>query len=297
MGLSELLVRAVDGGVNGVVVVDVQAEDHPMLYVNAAFEQMTGYTSAEVLGRNCRLLQGEQSDPETVRALSLAIRRGQVHRCVLRNYRKDGTSWWNELHLSPVRDQTGRLTHYLGYQHDVSARIEAEQALARQATQDSLTGLTNRTHLLQQLQAALDAARLGGRAVAVLFLDLDGFKCVNDTHGHAAGDSVLVQVAERLRAALRTSDLICRNGGDEFVAVLDDLDPIDADRIAGRAAGDVTTSLQRPFIAGSASMTLSGSVGVSMYPQHGATADRLLAVADGKMYRTKKIRNSAPTRS
>jgi diguanylate cyclase (GGDEF)-like protein/PAS domain S-box-containing protein len=289
-GMNRLLVRAVDGSVSGVVVVDVQADDHPMVYVNTAFEQMTGYTSAEVLGRNCRLLQSEQTDATVVRALSLAIRRGEEHHCVLRNRRKDGTPWWNELHLSPVRNEIGRLTHYLGYQHDVTARVEAEETLARQATQDSLTGLSNRSHLLHQLRAALDSAVAAGQALAVLFIDLDGFKAVNDTHGHAAGDSVLVQVADRLRSVLRVTDLICRNGGDEFVAVLHDLDLLDAARIAERAAHDVTASLQRPFVAGSGLITLGGSVGVAIHPQDGSTPDRLLAVADSDMYQAKKMR-------
>jgi diguanylate cyclase (GGDEF)-like protein/PAS domain S-box-containing protein len=276
-------------------VVDVRADDHPMVYVNTAFEQMTGYTSAEVLGLNCRLLQSEQTDPAVVRALSLAIRRGEEHHCVLRNHRKDGSAWWNELHLSPVRSESGQLTHYLGYQHDVTARVEAEEALARQATEDSLTGLANRSHLLHHLEATLVEAAEAGHAVAVLFIDLDGFKVVNDTHGHAAGDSVLVQVADRLRAVLRGSDLICRNGGDEFVAVLHELDLLDAVRIADRAAHDVTTSLRRPFVAGPGLIALGGSVGVAIYPQDGTTADRLLAVADTDMYQAKKTH--AATRS
>jgi diguanylate cyclase (GGDEF)-like protein/PAS domain S-box-containing protein len=292
-GMDGLLVRAVDGSVSGVVVVDVRAEDHPMVYVNTAFEQMTGYPSAEVLGRNCRLLQSEQTDQAVVRALSLAIRRGEEHNCVLLNHRKDGTAWWNELHLSPVRGESGQLTHYLGYQHDVTARVEAEEALARQATLDSLTGLANRSHLLHRLEAALGTAATAGHAVAVLFIDLDGFKAVNDTHGHAAGDSVLVQVADRLRAVLRVSDLISRSGGDEFVAVLHDLDLLDAVRIADRAAHDVTVSLQRPFVAGPGLITLGGSVGVAIYPQDGATPDRLLAVADSAMYQVKKMRSPA----
>ena len=285
--MSALLVRAVDGGVGGVVVVDVQAEDHPLLYVNAAFEAMTGYPSAEVLGHNCRLLQGPETDRATVRTMSAAIRRGEQHRCVLRNHRKDGTLWWNELHLSPVRDERGRLTHYLGYQQDVTARIEAEERLAQVATLDGLTGLANRSHLLDRLDGALDAAGRQGRAVAVLFVDLDGFKHVNDTYGHAAGDAVLVQVADRLRAALRTSDLICRNGGDEFVAVLADLDPLDASRVAARAAADVTTALQRPFAAGTATVTLGGSVGLAVFPEQATSADRLLALADVNMYEAK----------
>ena len=140
-GMPRLLVRAFHGRVSGVVVVDMQAYDQPMLYVNPVFEQLTGYTCAEVVGRNCRLLQTEGTDPEAVRALAQAIRRGQEHQCVILNHRKDGAVWWNELHLSPVKDQTGKVTHYLGYQHDLSARVEAEQALTRQASRDSLTGL------------------------------------------------------------------------------------------------------------------------------------------------------------
>lgn len=112
-GLSGLLVRAVDESFGGVVVVDVLAPDAPMLYVNPAFERMTGYQTAELLGRNCRLLQGPDTDPAAVRELAEATL-GQEHRTVLRNYRKDGSGWWNELHLSPVRDRTFRLTHLPG---------------------------------------------------------------------------------------------------------------------------------------------------------------------------------------
>jgi diguanylate cyclase (GGDEF)-like protein len=150
--------------------------------------------------------------------------------------------------------------------------------------------LANRSHLLHRLETALGSAATAGNAVAVLFIDLDGFKVVNDTHGHAAGDSVLVQVADRLRAVLRGSDLICRSGGDEFVAVLHDLDLLDSVRIADRAAHDVTASLQRPFVAGPGLIALGGSVGVAIYPQDGATPDRLLAVADSAMYEVKKMR-------
>lgn len=289
-GMSALLVRAVDGGVNGVVVVDVRGEDHPLIYVNAAFEAMTGYRSDEVVGRNCRLLQGSGTDPAAVRALSTAIRRGEEHRAVLRNYRKDGAEWWNELHLSPVRDELGRLTHYLGYQHDVSARIEAQDQLAEQATRDGLTGLANRSSLMERLHDALAQASSRGRALSVLFVDLDGFKGVNDTYGHASGDGVLIQVADRLRAALRTSDLVCRSGGDEFVAVLTDLDPVDAARVSARAAEDVTASLVRPYVVGGASTVLGASVGLAIFPDHASSADRLMALADADMYRVKKAR-------
>ena len=286
-GMSSLLLRAVQESVSGVVVADVRQADQPLVYVNPAFEAMTGYSALDVLGSNCRLLQGPDTDPARLRALSQAVQRGEQHQVVLRNYRKDGSGWWNELNLSPVRDQYGQVTHYLGYQHDVTARVEAEERLARQATQDSLTGLSNRSHLFDRLTAALDAARQGSQALGVLFVDLDGFKAVNDTHGHAVGDSVLVQVAERLRAALRSCDVLCRNGGDEFVALIAPLDPWDAERVCDRTADDIRTTVRRPFAVPGGQAQLGASVGVALFPEHAGTPDGLLKLADQAMYRQK----------
>ncbi len=291
VGLAALLARAVDVGMGGVVIVDVQAPGQPIVYVNPAFQQMTGYGADEVLGRNCRLLQGPGTDPQVVAEIRRAVAAGEEVRTVVRNYRRDGSPWWNELHLSPVLGLPGPVaapTHYLGFQHDVTVRVDAEQNLAQQATRDSLTGLANRAALFDRLDLALERARADGHAVGVLFLDLDGFKAVNDTLGHSAGDSVLVQVADRVRSVLRTSDLLARNGGDEFVALLTGLDPLDAGRVALRAASDVTASLARPFSVGPAQARLGGSVGVAVYPEHGDTSSALLARADAAMYRAKQ---------
>jgi diguanylate cyclase (GGDEF)-like protein/PAS domain S-box-containing protein len=285
--LPALLTAAVHASTSGVVVVDAGPGDYPMLYVNPAFEAITGYSAAESVGRNCRFLQGPDTDAAAVRALAAAIGRGEEHRVVLRNYRKDGTPWWNELHLSPVRDAGGRLTHYLGFQHDVTGRVAAEERLLHQASHDSLTGLANRTQLFERLDAAVEEARRAGTATAVLFLDLDGFKGVNDGFGHVAADQVLVEVAVRARAALRSGDLLARTGGDEFVAVLGGLDPLDAGRVADRAAADLTAALARPFAVGSGVARLSGSVGVALYPEHAATSEALLARADAAMYLVK----------
>ena len=290
-GLSALLARAVDAGVGGVVIVDVQAPDQPVVYVNHAFEQMTGYAAAEVLGQSYRLLQGPETDPEVVAEIGRAVALGEEIRAVLRSYRRDGSPWWNELHLSPVLGLAGPAaapTHYLVFQHDVTDRVDAEQNLALLATRDSLTGLANRAALFDRLDLALERAREEHRALAVLFLDLDGFKAVNDALGHSAGDSVLVQVADRVRAVLRTGDLLARNGGDEFVALLTGLDPLDAGRVALRAASDVAASLARPFAVGPAQARLGGSVGVAVYPEHGDTSSALLASADAAMYRAKQ---------
>jgi diguanylate cyclase (GGDEF)-like protein/PAS domain S-box-containing protein len=285
--LTDLLSRAVDASASGVVIVDMLADDSPMLYVNRAFERMTGYSSADVVGQNCRLLQGLGSDPDAVAELRSALREGVEHRGVLRNYRKDGSAWWNELHLSPVRDARGRVTHFLGFQHDVTARVEVEKQLVHQAAHDSLTGLANRTTLVAKLGKATARATRDRKALAVLFLDLDGFKEVNDTYGHAAGDAVLAQVAQRLRGSQRGADLLARHGGDEFVAVLLDLDPIDAERVAQRVAAGIIEQLRRPLQVEQGTVRVGVSVGIALLPDHGAGAEELLQAADTAMYEAK----------
>jgi diguanylate cyclase (GGDEF)-like protein len=209
---------------------------------------------------------------------------------VLLNARKDGSLWWNELHLSPLRDDGGRLTHYVGFQHDVSARVQAEQQLLHLSTHDGLTGMLNRAALLAQLEPAVMRCTTTHRSLALLFLDLDGFKAVNDTHGHAMGDRVLTEVAERLRAALRTTDLLARHGGDEFVAVLSDLDPLDAQRVAARVVDDLRAALRRPVLADGLPVALGASIGVALLGRDGGSGEALLRAADQAMYGEKTRR-------
>jgi diguanylate cyclase (GGDEF)-like protein/PAS domain S-box-containing protein len=257
-----------------------------MVFVNAAFERLTGYAAVDLIGRNCRMLQVPETDRETVSRLSVAVRQGVEHRCVLLNARKDGSPWWNELHLSPVYAANGRLTHYLGFQNDVSARVEAEQQLLHLAGHDALTGLANRATLLEQLDQARVRSERDGRGLAVLFFDLDGFKQVNDTLGHAVGDSVLVQATRRLRGALRANDLLARHGGDEFVAVLADLDLSDAERVGLRVATTAIEALQRPARDGEVQASLSASVGIAL-SSPGLGSEDLLRLADTAMYDAK----------
>jgi diguanylate cyclase (GGDEF)-like protein/PAS domain S-box-containing protein len=287
--LDDLLTRAVASSASGVVVVDMTAEDMPVVHVNPAFERMSGYSAAEVVGRNCRLLQGPETDRAVVARIAQALREGNEHTCVVRNHRRDGSGWWNELHLSPVRDAAGRLTHYLGFQHDVTARVAAERELQRLSSTDGLTGLANRSTLLEQLDVAVAAGSLAGRCVAVVFVDLDGFKAVNDRAGHLVGDRVLAEVGARLRAVLRGSDLLARHGGDEFVAVLPDLDPLDAERVALRAAGDLLAALDRPVPAGQDLALVGASAGVALLLHHGTTGEELLEAADAAMYLAKAV--------
>lgn len=279
----EQLARAVAGAAVAVSVVDVQTPGMPTVYVNTTLCRVTGYDAEELIGRNLRMLQGSGTDPDAVRAIAVALAHGDEHRTVVRNYRKDGTAWWNELHLSPVRDVDSVLTHYVGYQLDVTARVEAEQQLRRRTEDDGLTGLANRARLFEHLTATVLRAAGSGRSTGLVLLDLDGFTEVNETHGYTVGDAVLVQVGQRLRAVLRQGDLLARTGGDEFVAVLTDLDPLDAPRVAARVAGDLVAALERPVTTGPVQVRLSGSVGVAVAPAGPTSVDRLLAEADAAL--------------
>ena len=285
--VEALLARAVDLSSAGVTITDATALDMPLIYVNAAFEQATGYRAAEVLGRNCRFLQGPGTDPAVLARIREAVREGREHVAVVRNYRKDGQEWWNELRLSPIRQAGGRVTHYFGYQTDVTARVEAEREVTRLAHHDLLTELPNRRSLLTALQQAVQDSQRDDRRLAVLFIDLDGFKAVNDTHGHGVGDLVLTAAAACLRGALRAGDLLARYSGDEFVALLPDVPPDLVQKVAQRSADAILGSLSTPLHVGGTRVQLGASVGVALLPDHGSTAEQLLQAADRGMYAAK----------
>ena len=271
----------------GVSIADATSRDMPLIYVNEAFERATGYRAPEVLGRNCRFLQGPDTSRELVREVREAIAAGRDHVSVLRNYRKDGSGWWNELRLSPVRNELGAVTHYFGFQNDVTARVEAQERLAHLAYHDPLTGLPNRAQLMAGLQRELARARRHGSRLAVLFIDLDGFKNVNDRLGHAAGDLVLTAAAARLRGVLRDADLLGRHSGDEFVAVVTDVPADTADRIAHRVTDAVLDSFHSPLDTSDQPVRLGASIGVALFPEHGQDAHELLLAADRAMYAAK----------
>lgn len=285
--VEALVTQAVRVCSGGVSIADASTPDMPLIYVNEAFERATGYRAPEVLGRNCRFLQGPDTSRELVQELREAVAAGRDHVSVLRNYRKDGSGWWNELRLSPVRNELGAVTHYFGFQNDVTERVEAQERLAHLAHHDTLTGLPNRSQLMAGLQRELTRARRHGSRLAVLFIDLDGFKNVNDRLGHAAGDLVLTAAGARLRAVLRDSDLLGRYGGDEFVAVVTDVPADMVDQIAHRVTDAVLDSFHSPLDMSEQAVVLGASIGVAFFPDHGEDADELLLAADRAMYTAK----------
>ena len=297
-----LLQRALAATTSGVAIADMTAPDQPLVYVNAAFEQLSGLTADKVLGRNCRFLQGADTDPGVVARMRAAIREGMEFRATLLNHRgPDREPWWNEIHLAPVFDAAGDVVQYIGVQNDVTARVTVERELLQErdrtrrhlaqieelAYTDPLTGLPNRRRFEERMEAALWQARLGGDAVALLFLDLDGFKAVNDALGHAAGDELLQVVADRLRERLRRGDLLGRLGGDEFLVGLPNLDPATARAEAEQVAQALQAALVEPVLLGGTTVQVHASVGVSVHPEDGADFGPLLHSADGRMYASK----------
>ncbi len=280
-----LLRRAVESTENGVVIADARLPDLPVVYVNAAFERITGYSPDEVLGRNCRFLLGDDTDQIGRLEIRRGIEQGHEARALLRNYRKDGALFWNDLHVNPVRDDAGLITHFVGVLVDVSERQRYQDQIAHRATHDELTGLPNRTLLQDRLQQAIAAAARFGGGVSVAFIDLDNFKLINDGLGHASGDLVLRAVATRLAACIRDADTVGRFGGDEFVLVISE--QADHNGIA-RVIERVEAAFAEPVDIGGAQHYLTGSIGYCCYPQHGHDAETLLMHADIAMYEAKR---------
>lgn len=275
--------RAIAASSNGVIITDPNQPDNPIVYVNPRFEQITGYPAEEALGRNCRFLQGEYADQSILEELRIAIKEGREWSGPLRNARKDGSLFWNELYISPVQDAKGRVTNFVGIQKDVTDRKVLEEQLAYQAFHDPLTDLPNRALFLDRLEQALTRTGRKDARCAVLFMDLDNFKVVNDSLGHEIGDELLVQASDRLLEHLRPSDTAARLGGDEFVILIEDIEGPDG---AIQVAERMRDALQEPYYVGGREIFLTTSIGVAFGGPENEPGD-LLRNADLAMYGAK----------
>lgn len=270
----------------GVVIADATVPGCPLTYVSPGFERLTGYSASSVLGGKCSILQGAETDPLAVEALRDAIADGREAYVTLLNYRADGAPFWNEVALAPQTDSYGRLVSYLGVQKDVTVRLAAEKRIEELAYFDTLTGLANRASMQRALEAAVAVAADGGTEVAVLFVDIDDFKRVNDTHGHHVGDELLRAVAARLRSVVRPGDVLARPGGDEFIVVMSGQRALTdaATQVSARLIG----ALHDPMKLSAGDLRIGASVGVSSFPRDAASAEDLLGHADAAMYVAKR---------
>jgi diguanylate cyclase (GGDEF)-like protein/PAS domain S-box-containing protein len=254
-------------------------------YVNPAFCTFTGFQQEEVIGRNPRILSGGETSAEDYAKLWQTIKSGEVWHGTLHNKRKDGTRMWAETNIAPIRSSGGTITQFVCIQQDITARKEAEERVEFLAHHDTLTGLPNRMMGKERMQWAMAQADRSKSKAALMFLDLDGFKRINDTLGHGTGDSLLKEVAERLLKCMRRTDTIARQGGDEFLLMLGGI------RERSDAITPATTLLEhiaRPYHIDGHKLTVSGSLGIAVYPEDGQDWETLLQVADLAMYSAKE---------
>ena len=280
-----LQAAALKAAANAIVITDFHGT---IMWVNHAFTTMTGYSKEEILGKNPRLLKsGEQ--PESYYAeLWSTILSGKVWKGEIVNRRKDGTTYIEEMTITQVSlEDIGNPTntYFIAIKQDITQRKAAEKQVKFLAYYDALTGLPNRTLLQDRLTKALASARRQKCKVALLFLDLDGFKTINDSLGHSVGDLVLKQVAERLKKWAREQDTVARVGGDEFLIVLTAVKEV-AD--AAVAAERLMNTMTAEFVVQGHSLGISCSVGISIFAEHGRDGETLIKNADAAMYCAKE---------
>lgn len=267
----------------------VSDADNHIITVNPAFSRITGYLPAEVLGKTPALLASGQHDKLFYRNMWQRLLQDDRWEGEIRNRRKDGQIFVEWLKIALVRDEEGKPQQFVAMFSDVTEKKRQDEEVWHQANFDGLTGLPNRRLLDDRLDRALALASRHHTMVAVLYVDLDRFKPVNDVYGHGAGDDLLRQVAQRLRNALREEDTVARVGGDEFVAVLPDLAGGDA---AARTADKVIAAISAPYRIWENYVEISCSIGIALFPRDAEDAVTLMEKADGALYRAKQAGRS-----
>ncbi len=279
---QKLAASVFDHAHEGIMITD---PDGRIIEVNATFSELTGYARAEAIGRTADLLKSGHHEENFYRQMWQDIRAIGYWSGEVWNRKKSGEIFVEHLTISTVRDRHGKISHFVGIFSDITLIKEHQQRLEQLAHFDALTQLPNRMLLADRMQLAMAQCMRNGKLLAVCYLDLDGFKPVNDSYGHAAGDRLLIEVAQRLKECIRTGDTVSRLGGDEFVLLFSNLDN---NRKSDHAIERVISALAPPFIVDGHPVQISASIGVTLYPQDGADSDTLLRQADQAMYSAKQ---------
>ena len=282
----QLAAAVFEGGSEAVVICDA---DNRILTVNRPFTQITGYAAEDVIGQSPSLFASGYHDAEFYQAMWLRLKQEDQWDGEIWNRRKDGSIFPEWLRIAVVRNAAGAIENYIATFSDISERKHAEEQIRHLAFYDPLTGLPNRRLLLDRLHQALLNSERHGRHAAVLFIDLDNFKSLNDTQGHDVGDLLLVEVAARLKQCVRETDTVARLGGDEFVVMLENLSVEFAQAVgeAERVATPIIQAMQAPFELAGYRHHSSCSIGVSVFFGCRESVEELLKHADTAMYQAK----------
>ncbi len=275
------------------MITETVAEDprqQRIIFVNDAFETVTGYSRDEVLGKSPDLLDGRNTQPEELLKIYQALTNQLPVHAELIQYKKSSEEIWLELDIVPVQDSAGWHTHWVAVMRDITQRKQSDLKIQQLAFYDTMTGLPNRQLLTDRLEQRLAASARHHHSGAVLFIDLDNFKSLNDTHGHDVGDMLLIEVARRLQNCVRGTDTVSRLGGDEFVVIVDKLDenPDEATLQVRVVCEKILRSFEAPFVLNHYTHHSTPSIGVTLFGPDAATSvDELLRRADLAMYKAK----------
>ncbi len=276
--------RAIEASILGVAIIDISQPNYPIIYINKAFERITGHSEKDTIGQDLLFLHGNSIDDINHKRIMLAIKELREEKVDLESFRSTGESYWCEMSIAPVYDSFGKIKHYVCIFNDITQRREMEKQLLKQATHDALTGLPNRVLFIDRVEQAILRAKKEKRIFAFLFLDIDRFKMINDTLGHTLGDKLLQFISHRLLGETSDFDTVARIGGDEFVILLQNIrDETDAEMMAKK----ILESLEKPSQIGKHSLRITGSIGISFYPKDGADYESLMKNADLSMYYAK----------
>lgn len=278
-----LATKVLENTSESIVVTDAQGI---IVEVNPAFSASTGYSRKEAMGQTTReLLHSDEHDAETYATVGEAMHKMGKWQGEIWSQRKNGEFYPEQLSISTITNEKGEISHYLSISSDISDKKRHEERLSFLANYDALTSLPNRNLFTLHLNDALAQAQRYRRLLALLFIDLDHFKPVNDALGHDAGDCVLKEVASRLRSHLRQSDTVARFGGDEFLVLIPQYPEISG---VVRVTKKILGELERPFMICDKECRISASIGISLHPEDGSDAATLLKKADSAMYRAKE---------
>ncbi len=276
-----ILSSAVEQSQSGIVIADCAGV---IEYVNPRYTHITGYSNAEAVGRIAELMNSEDLTDTNNLNMQEAMQLGSSWETFMVSSRKNGERFWQQVTASPILDDLGALSHIVLNIEDISERVETQAQMEKLAFYDPLTGLENRRLFKDRLEQSLKHMRRSKKSMALLFLDLDQFKRINDTLGHDAGDELLCIVADRVRECVREEDIVARLGGDEFTILLSDIKHADD---AGRVARKILQALFRPIELSSQEVIVSCSVGITIAPEDSMNASVLMRNADLAMYRAK----------